>query len=74
MWGIMISPSSRKKQHQFTPFFAKYTTYKEAESARWKLIDIAKSTGMLAPCDAETGKEETVFVPYPWSVGQVTEC
>lgn len=74
MWGIMISPSSKKKAHQFKPFFVKYKTKKEAENARWRLIDIAKCTGIIAPCDAETGKEEVVFTHLPWGIGNITEC
>jgi hypothetical protein len=74
MWSIIISPSSKKKVDQFKPFTIKYKTKAEAEAARWKLINIARSTGVLAPCDAETGHEETVFLPKPWSVGQITEC
>lgn len=75
MWGITISPSSKKKSDQFKPITAKYLTKKEAETARWKLIDIAKSTGVFAPCDLEsTGKDSEVFTHKPWGVGDVTEC
>lgn len=74
MWEITISPSSRKKAHQFNPFSVKYNTRKEAEKARWALIDIATCTGMIAPCDAETGNEEVIFTHLPWSVGNITEC
>lgn len=72
MWGITISPSSKKKADQFKPFMAKYSSKDEAIVARLKLIDIAKSTGVIAPCDENTGVESVVFVHKPWSVGQVT--
>lgn len=74
MWSIIISPSSKKKEDQFEPFAAKYNTKAEAEKARWKLISIARSTGVFAPCDAETGHEKMVFILKPWSIGQVTKC
>lgn len=72
MLGITISPSSKKKEHQFKPFTAKYATKQEAEAARRKLIDIAKSTGVYAPVDSSESCK--MFTHKPWSVGQVTEC
>lgn len=74
MWEITISPSSKKKEHQFKPFKAKYATKQEAEAARWKLIDIAKSTGVYAPVDSEISDDCKMFTHKPWSVGQVTKC
>lgn len=72
MWGITISPSSKKKSDQFKPFTAKYNKKDEAVAARWGLIDIAKSTGVFAPVH---GSDDCViFTHKPWSVGQVTEC
>lgn len=72
MWGITISPSSKKKSDQFKPFTAKYNTKDEAVEARWALIDIAKSTGVYAPVhESDTC---VIFTHKPWSVGQVTEC
>lgn len=74
MWGILISPSSKKKNEKFEPFLVKYKYKQEAENARWQLIKIATCTGFIAPCDENTGKETTVFTHKPWSVGLVTEC
>lgn len=73
MWGITISPNSKKKEHQFKPFTAKYNTKQEAEQARWKLIDIAKSTGVYAPVDSEISEDCVVFTHKPWSVGQIVK-
>lgn len=72
MWGITISPNSKKKSDQFKPFTAKYNKKDEAVAARRKLIDIAKSTGVFAP--VHESNKCVVFTHKPWSVGNVTEC
>lgn len=67
MWVVTISPSTKKKENQFKPFTSKYPTKSSALNAIKQLIRISNSA-ILAPCDEETGKEETVFSHAPWSI------
>lgn len=67
MWIVKISPSSKKEEEQFKPFYAKYSKKSEAESATKALIKMAKGS-TIAPSDEQTGNECVVFNHYPWSI------
>lgn len=73
MWGFVVKPSSKKKCDLFKPFGVKYVTKIEAEEARSKMIDIAKSN-VIAPCDKKSGREQKFFTHKPWSIGNITKC